>query len=161
MEIKRNYAADTYAQTLKNSEEKTQNRIGGIKRLAARLLVSTLLSGAFFFALLSLGSVLAWQLDLKTDTLPFLAIPLAGIAAFVAGYVGVRAERKQGLLIGALCAAILYAVLLLISMAASDGAFGGHAVALLLVMLIGGVFGGILAANSEQKKPKKRVRKRK
>jgi len=117
------------------------------KALFVRLAVSAGV-GLAAFALLLLGAAaLCLRLDLPREHLPWVGIPLAAAAAFLAGDLHVRPLRKQGLLSGLLSGAALYAGVLLMAAVISRASLGVNAVLLLLATLLGGAAGGIFAAN--------------
>jgi len=97
--------------------------------------------------LLAAAAVIALRLDLAPAYMRYLALTAAGLAALVAGYVHVRSRRAQGLLFGALAAAVMYPIVLLVSVAMARSGPGVAAFILLPVMLLAGGLGGIVAAN--------------
>lgn len=132
-----------------------------ISSLARRVMISAGFGFALLAVLLSAAALLSLRLDIPTARLGLLAIPLAGIAAFVTGYLNVRPVRRQGLMFGILGAAALYVLVLLAATALSRGSPGLSAVILLVVMLLAGAAGGVAAANKSavaQQNKKKRKR---
>ncbi|MCL2530760.1 MAG: TIGR04086 family membrane protein [Oscillospiraceae bacterium] len=128
-----------------------------------RLLISAGIGLVVLGLLLLVAAGIALRLDLASSMLRYLAFGAAALAALVAGYIHVRSRRAQGLLFGALAAAVMYPIVLLISMAVSRGAPGAVAFILLPVMLLTGGAGGILAANRtvQSRSGGKKKRKRK
>ena len=120
---------------------------GGWQPVARRLLKSTGLGFGLFAALTLIAAAVCMKLDAAQDRLHLVAIPLAGVAAFTAGYLNVRPVRKQGMVFGMLAAAALYLPVLVTSLLVSGAAPGMNAVVLLLLMLLCGTVGGICAAN--------------
>lgn len=131
----------------KEASFKKQEGGGGFGPFARRLLASAGMGLALFALLALLAAAVCLKLDLPRERMGFAAIPLAAIAAFAAGYLNVRAQRKQGLVFGMLAAAALYLPLLLAAMAVTHAAPGVNAVLLLLAMLPCGAAGGIFSAN--------------
>ena len=97
--------------------------------------------------LLLAAAGIALRLDLAPAYMAYLTIAAAGLAALVAGYVHVRSRRAQGLLFGALAAAVMYPIVLLVAMLVARSGPGMAAFMLLPVMLTAGGAGGIVAAN--------------
>jgi len=117
------------------------------KALLVRLAVSAGIGLAVFTLLLLAAAAVCLRLDLPREHLPWVGIPLAAAAAFLAGDLHVRPLRKQGLLSGLLSGAALYVGALLLAAAVSRASLGVNAVLLLLAALLGGAAGGIFAAN--------------
>jgi len=117
------------------------------KALLIRLAASAGVGLAVFALLLLAAAAVCLRLDLARERLPWVGIPLAAVAAFLAGDLHVRPLRKQGLLSGLLSGAALYAGVLLLAAAISRATLGANAVLLLLATLLGGAAGGIFAAN--------------
>jgi putative membrane protein (TIGR04086 family) len=118
-----------------------------LKPLLLRALCSAA-AGALVFALLLLpAAAFCLRLDLPQQMLPLVALPLAALAAAVAGYFGVRPVRRQGLLLGVISASVLYVIVLLGVCLLLHSPLGVNSIALLAVMLLGGAAGGIFCAN--------------
>lgn len=132
-------------------QEKTDKKIP--TAMLMRLLFSTGIGLAVFALLMLAAAACCLSLGLAQEHLAWIGIPLAAIAALIAGNLFVRAQRKQGLLLGLLAGAALYVCVLLLAMAISRASLGVNAVLLLLAMLFGGAAGGIIAAN---RKPSER-----
>ena len=128
---------------------------GGWKPVACRLGLCTALGLVLLAGLLAVAAAVCLRLDAAPAVLPMAAIPLAGAAAFAAAVFFVSAERRQGLVMGALAAAALYLFMLVAALILSKVAIGLNAVILLLVMLFCGAAGGVFAAN-QISKPKRR-----
>ena len=111
----------------------------------------TAVSAGAGFALLALlccaAAALCLRFDLPQERMGLVAIPLAGLAAFAAGYLNVRPVRRQGMVLGMLAAAALYLPVLAAALVISRAAPGLRALVLLLAMLLCGAAGGIVAAN--------------
>jgi len=114
---------------------------------ARHMLISVGVGLVLLAALLCAGAIIALRMDIARSHMAFVAIPLAGLAAVVTGYVYVRPKRAQGLLFGALAGAALYLPLLAAGVVISRAAPGTNAIILLPVMLLCGAIGGIVAAN--------------
>jgi len=124
------------------------------KALLLRLGVSAGVGLAVFAVLLLAAAAVCLRLDVPRERLPWVGIPLAAAAAFLAGYLHVRPLRKQGLLSGLLSGAALYVGALVLAAAVSRTALGSNAVLLLLATLLGGAAGGIFAANRRPAQPR-------
>ena len=132
---------------IKDTKPKKPEAEAGRGALARRLAVSAGMGFALFGLLILAAAGICLALDAAQDRLNLVAIPLAGVAAFAAGYLNVRPLRRQGLVFGMLAAAALYLPLLLAAMAVTHAAPGVNAVLLLLAMLPCGAAGGIFSAN--------------
>ena len=142
-------------------ESKGRHQGGGRMGLARHMLVSAGLGAGFLAVLIGAAAMVSLWLDLPQGRMGLVAVPLAGLAAFVAGYFNVRPRRTQGLAFGVMAAAALYLPVLLAAVAVSRRAPGFGAVVTLLVMLLCGAVGGVVAANrtsaGHSGKPRKRV----
>lgn len=133
----------------------------GWQPLLRRLLIAVGVSALLFAALMCIAAALCLKLDMAQQRLGFVAIPLAALSAFAAGYLMVRPIRRQGLVFGMLAAAALYLPVLAAALLMSRGAPGLSAVLTLLAMLFGGSLGGIFAANRSSASQRKSVKHRK
>jgi len=125
-----------------------------------RLLISAGSGFVLLAVLLCAAAAVCLRLDVAQGRMGLIAIPLAGFAAFAAGYFNVRPVRRQGLAFGMLAAVALYLLVLVAALVVSGGAPGLNAVLLLPVMLLCGAAGGIVAANRvSQRSTKTRKRK--
>ena len=128
---------------------------------ARHMLVSAAFGTGLLAVLMLAAAMLSLWLDLPQGRMGLVAIPLAGLAAFVAGYLNVRPRRTQGLAFGVMAAAALYLPVLLAAVVVSRQAPGFSAVITLLVMLLCGAVGGVVAANrtdaGQSGKPRKRA----
>ncbi|MDR1464231.1 MAG: TIGR04086 family membrane protein [Oscillospiraceae bacterium] len=136
----------------KKSRQTRQNRQGETAQLSwvmlvRRILLCSAVGAGVFFVLLLVAAGVCLRTDLSQRLLPLVSIPAAGFSAGVAGYLGVRPTRRQGLVMGVLTVLPLYLCLLGASLIAVRGGAGIHAIILLLVQLISGGLGGIFAAN--------------
>ena len=129
-----------------------QTQASGWKPMAKRMALSVALSVALLAGLLAAAAAVCLQLDLAQALLPVAAIPLAGLAAFIAAFVHVSGARRQGLIMGVLTASALYVCVLAGALLASRASVGVNAVVLLLVTLAAGAVGGIAAANRPGKR---------
>jgi len=127
---------------------------------ARHMLVSAGFGAALLVVLMGAAAAASLWLDLPQGRMRFVAIPLAGFAAFFAGYMNVRPRRTQGLAFGALAAAVLYLPVMLAAVAVTREAPGFGAVITLLVMILGGAVGGIVAANRTSPRHSAKPRKR-
>jgi len=130
------------------------------KPVLCRLVTSTALGLGLLAGLLAVAAAVCLRLDVAPAVLPWAAIPLAGAAAFAAAVFFVSAERRQGLAMGVLAAAVLYLLVLAAALVCSKAALGMNAVILLLVTLLCGAAGGVFAANRISE-PKRRRTKNK
>ena len=147
--------------TFKKPQGQEKERRQEQKALLARLTASAGVGLIVFALLLLAAAALCLRLDLPRERLPWMGIPLAAAAAFLAGDLHVRPLRRQGLLSGLLSGAALYAGVLLLAAVISRAPLGVNAVLLLLATLLGGAAGGIFAANrrpseSRGTKPRRR-----
>jgi len=111
------------------------------------LLISAGIGLGVLAALLLAAAFIALRLDLAPELMVYLTFAAAALASVVAGYAHVRSRRTQGLLFGALAAAVMYPIILLAAMALGHSTPGTAAFILLPVMLLAGGAGGIVAAN--------------
>jgi len=130
-----------------NPQKPEKERKKDQKALLVRLAVSAGIGLVVFTLLLLAATAVCLRLDLPRERLPWVGIPLAAAAAFLAGDLHVRHLRKQGLLSGLLSGAALYVGVLLLAAVISRAPLGVNAVLLLLATLLGGAAGGIFAAN--------------
>ena len=130
------------------------------KPMAVRLITSTALGLVLLTGLLAAAAAVCLRLDVPQAVLPWVAIPLAGAAAFAAAVFFVSAERRQGLVTGILTAAVLYVFVLAAALVFSKAALGMNAVLLLLVMLLCGAAGGVFAANRISEPKRRRAKKK-
>ena len=130
------------------------------KPAVCRLGLSAALGLGLLAGLLAVAAAVCLRLDAAPAVLPWVAIPLAGAAAFAAAVVFVSAERRQGLVMGILAAAVLYLLVLAFTPALSKTALGLNAVILLLVMLLCGAAGGVFAANRVSQPKRRRTKKK-
>jgi len=139
-----------FAKPAKPEKERKKDQKALLVRLAASAGV-----GLIVFALLLLAAAaVCLRLDLPRERLPWVGIPLAAAAAFLAGDLHVRRLRRQGLLSGLLSGAALYVGVLLLAAVVSRAPLGVNAVLLLLATLLGGATGGIFAANRRTAEPR-------
>ena len=97
--------------------------------------------------LLLLAAVLIQKVDVPHGALAPLAITAAGIGAFIGGLTAALCARRRGLVMGAICGGLLYALLLLAGYLYAGGVDPGAAVIKLVVLTVCGAIGGILGVN--------------
>ena len=141
-------------------ESKGRHQSNGKMGLARHMLVSAALGAGLLAVLMGAAAMASLWLDLPQGRMGLVAIPLAGLAAFFAGYMNVRPRRTQGLVFGMLAAAALYVPVMLAAAAVAREAPGFSALVTLLAMLLCGAVGGVVAANraspGKSAKPRKR-----
>ena len=145
---------------LKDVKGKRPEQHAMIVSLARRVLISAGLGFAVLVALLCIAATISLRIDLASAHMGLIAIALAGLAAFVAGYANVRPVRQRGLVFGLFAAAVFYVPVLLSALVISRVMPGTNAVILLLVMLAAGAVGGVVAANRTAAKKPGKKRKR-
>ncbi len=80
-----------------------------------------------------------------------LAIAAAAVGAFFAGMVAALLARRNGLLFGLACGAVLFLLILLAGFARRAGVGIGSAAVKLAVLLLTGGIGGVLGVNLRKK----------
>ena len=140
--------------SFKKPQKQEKERKKEQKALLVRLAASAGIGLIVFALLLLAAAAVCLKLDLPRERLAWVGIPLAAAAAFLAGDLHVRPLRKQGMLLGLLSGAALYAGVLLLAAVISRASLGVNAVLLLLATLLGGAAGGIFAANRRPAEPR-------
>ncbi len=98
--------------------------------------------------LLLLGAALLLQsADLPAGAIPALAVGAAGGGALAAGWTAALLSRARGLLMGALCATLLFLLLLVTGLVRSGGIEGGYALTKWAVLTVCGAVGGLIGVN--------------
>ncbi|MGN1457599.1 MAG: TIGR04086 family membrane protein [Acutalibacteraceae bacterium] len=87
----------------------------------------------------------------ETAVVP-VAIFTACIGAFVGGYFSARVKKSNGLLMGAVCALVMFVVLLLVGIAFAGDIFGVVSLLRMGVMIISGAIGGVLGVNKHRRR---------
>ena len=129
--------------------------------LARRALISAGMGFVLLAVLMTLAAAASLRLDFPQGRMSLVAIPIAGLAAFVAGYLNVRPRRTQGLAFGVLAAAALFLPTILAAAIISRETPGIAAFITLAVMLLCGAAGGVVAANKTPSKSAKARKKKK
>lgn len=109
------------------------------------------LSGLLFCAALTgIFSLVLLKYDAADPVVFGLAMVAAGLSAFAAGFIAARFLRKNGLLMGLVCAVVLFALFTAFGMCTGSVLTPRVAVKL-CVMCACGVFGGIIGVNLRKK----------
>ena len=74
------------------------------------------------------------------------------IGAFLAGLLGAKGVGRRGMLIGMLCAALMFVLVLAVGTAAVREGFGPLTLVKLFAMLLCGAIGGILGINTKKRR---------
>lgn len=123
-----------------------------LKSVVRPMLIGVLLGGVGCLAVLLLMAVAASSFDIPPVAVVPLATVAAAIGAFVGGFVSAKIAGRNGWIIGALSAFLLF----VISMLAGIGLYRqmdmGFVGVKLLIMLACGMVGGIFAVNANGKK---------
>lgn len=119
-----------------------------IKAVGAAVLIGAVCTAVF---------LLLFSIVMVTNDVPDFAIDLCtslalGLGSLLAGYIAARVIRANGIMVGAVTSALLFAILFFISLI-----FIYHSITIVMltkfaICLICGIIGGILGVNHKSKK---------
>ena len=112
------------------------------------LLVGIILVIASMF----LASLLCLAADLPESLSSPISALCVGVGAFSAGFLASKKIKSGGVLNGAVCGVILYALVFLLSLIFSENGFSAISVLHLLIILISAMIGGILGVGAAAKR---------
>lgn len=119
----------------------------GVGRVARPVLVSVAIGLLVCIGLLLLMSVILSTQNIPQSAVGPMAIFSISVGAFTAGFCCARVLRRGGLLFGAVCGAVMSAVVLLASLTIGDNGFGILAVLKIVFMTLSAMLGGVLGVN--------------
>lgn len=114
--------------------------LGAVFGLVAIILVLMLLALIMSFGILPLSAA------------PAISSVSVAIGAFFAGFIAAKKFKKNGLLIGALCGAVLFALFTLIGLAAFNSAPSASTLIRLIVFITASAVGGIIGVGGSDKR---------
>ena len=106
------------------------------------------------FILLFIFSFFMSKMDIADSLISPITIAITVITGFVAGFVCARITRKNGLLLGAICAVILFAVLWLLSLLFLKEGTGLLGIIKCILLLVSGCLGGVMGVNKKERRRK-------
>ncbi len=112
------------------------------------LLVGIILVIASMF----LASLLCLAADLPESLSSPISALCVGVGAFSSGFLASKKIKSGGVLNGAVCGVILYALVFLLSLIFSENGFSAISVLHLLIILISAMIGGILGVGAAAKR---------
>lgn len=131
-------------------ERSSARREGGLP-VPVRAVAAGCVSGAVAcVAFTALFSFLLLKVDAADSIVAGLAVAVAGLSAFTAGFSAARVLHKNGLLIGLAGAAALF-LLLCVAGLFSGARFSSQTALRLGVMAVSGILGGIIGVNIRKK----------
>ena len=120
-------------------------------------LVKPLLFGAIFGLVIIILVLMLLALIMSFGVLPISAAPAlssvsVAIGAFFAGFIAAKKFGKNGILIGALCGAVLFALFTIIGLAAFATAPSASTLIRLIVFVTAAAVGGIIGVGGQDKR---------
>ena len=100
--------------------------------------------------LLLLAALLFRSVDIPTGAVTPIAVTVAAIGTFLAGWVAARVAGSRGLLIGSACGLVLFLTILLIGLIRGNVEVGFAAIKLAALTLSGAI-GGVLGVNHKRR----------
>ena len=117
-----------------------------------RLPFALILSLVFAVVFTTLASLFAYFIDFPEWGYLIVGLLISCVMAFVCAFYTVMGIKKNGLMFGAVCAAVVFALMLLVSVALKSESTLADNLVRLLLMLLCGAIGGVFAANTRQKR---------
>lgn len=132
--------------------DKSRNS-GTVAKAVKALAVGTVVGFIICMLILLLITFILVKIQKFPETLVVpAAIFTACIGAFVGGYFSARVKKNNGLLMGAVCALVLFVLLLLIGSLFAGDMFGVVSLLRMSAMLISGAIGGVLGVNKRRRR---------
>ena len=122
------------------------------KLLVKAVGISVLLGAACIAVLLLLFSIVMVTNDVPAFAIDICTSVSLGLGTLLAGYLAARILRSNGIVVGAVTAAVLFAVLFFISLIFVYRAITIVMLTKFAICLICGIIGGILGVNHKSKK---------
>ena len=129
----------------------TRKEPGPLWRIGRPVLWGVALGGVVTTLLLLLMALLMTVKDFPQASITPLATVAAAIGAFIGGLTAARIAKQQGLLIGALCGALLYAIILLTGLAHAGELQASSVFIKWAILIACGAVGGIIGVNLKRR----------
>lgn len=128
--------------------DSSSHTINFIKPIAFGLILGTLIIVVLFifFALLMSFNIL------PTSSATVVSSIAIALGSFFGGFISSKKLGKNGLVIGAICGAIIFLLFTLVGMAAFTSAPGASTLIRLLIFITSGAIGGIIGVGNTDKR---------
>lgn len=104
--------------------------------------------------LLFIFSFLMSKMDISASLISPITIAITAVTGFVSGFVCARITRKNGLVMGAICSAILFLIFWLFSAICLKEGISVLGIVKLVLLVVSGCLGGVLGVNKKERRRK-------
>lgn len=122
-----------------------------VKKFVRPILVGVCVGALSCLVILLVMAAIMAAVDVPKVAVTPLAIAAGAFGACISGFVGARIAKEKGLLFGAACGLLLFAIVLLAGFAVLKDIRGANILIKLAVMVICGAIGGIIGVNTRKR----------
>lgn len=135
------------------TRNRQQSRLDNFKNSRLYCAITSVFAGfGIIIACLMIFSLLITRIDVSDNVVTVLSCISLCVGAYCSGLICSKRKRKNGLLLGIFCGAVMFLLLMIFGAIFAKAAISLHFTSKLLMTLICGGLGGIIGVNSRRKK---------
>lgn len=131
----------------KSKRRKPKSENMDLKSIIIKTLVGSAISVFVYFILTAVCSLICLKLDTKQEAYIYIIYAISAVSGFVGGYRAVSLIRKNGLIIGAVCALPALVIIFLVSSIIGRTGMSASGWIVAVIMAVFSAVGGVLSAN--------------